>query len=36
MVCAPPGCGFYYLNVMTGHQREGKVKNGPDHEWLLE
>jgi 5-deoxy-glucuronate isomerase len=35
-VSAPPGYDLYYLNVMAGPVREWKVKNDPDHEWLLE
>jgi 5-deoxy-glucuronate isomerase len=34
-VGAPPGYDLYYLNVMAGPVREWKVKNDPDHEWLL-
>ena len=34
-VAAPPGYDLYYLNVMAGPVREWKVKNDPDHEWLL-
>jgi 5-deoxy-glucuronate isomerase len=34
-VSAPPGYELYYLNVMAGPVREWKVKNDPDHEWLL-
>jgi 5-deoxy-glucuronate isomerase len=34
-VSAPPGYDLYYLNVMAGPVREWKVKNDPDHEWLL-
>jgi 5-deoxy-glucuronate isomerase len=33
--CAPPGYDLYYLNVMVGPVRERKVKDDPDHEWLL-
>jgi 5-deoxy-D-glucuronate isomerase len=32
---AAPGYDLYYLNVMAGPVREWKVKNDPDHEWLL-
>lgn len=35
VVSAPPGYDLYYLNVMAGPIREWKVKNDPDHEWLL-
>jgi len=35
VVSAPPGYDLYYLNVMAGPQREWKIKNDPDHEWLL-
>ena len=35
VVSAPPGYDLYYLNVMAGPAREWKVKNDPDHEWLL-
>jgi 5-deoxy-glucuronate isomerase len=34
-VSAPPGYDLYYLNVMAGPVREWKIKNDPDHEWLL-
>jgi 5-deoxy-glucuronate isomerase len=34
-VSTPPGYDLYYLNVMAGPVREWKVKNDPDHEWLL-
>jgi 5-deoxy-glucuronate isomerase len=34
-VSAPPGYDLYYLNVMAGPVREWKVKNDPNHEWLL-
>jgi 5-deoxy-glucuronate isomerase len=34
-VSAPPGYDLYYLNVMAGPVREWKVKNDPDHEWLV-
>ncbi len=34
-VSAPPGYDLYYLNVMAGPIREWKIKNDPDHEWLL-
>jgi 5-deoxy-glucuronate isomerase len=34
-VSAPPGYDLYYLNVMGGPVREWKIKNDPDHEWLL-
>jgi 5-deoxy-glucuronate isomerase len=34
-VSAPPGYDLYYLNVMAGPVREWRVKNDPDHEWLL-
>jgi 5-deoxy-glucuronate isomerase len=35
-VSAPPGYDLYYLNVMAGPAREWRIKNDPDHEWLLE
>jgi 5-deoxy-glucuronate isomerase len=35
VVSAPPGYDLYYLNVMAGPVREWKVKNDPEHEWLL-
>lgn len=35
VVSAPPGYDLYYLNVMAGPVREWKIKNHPDHEWLL-
>jgi len=35
VVSAPPGYELYYLNVMAGPVREWKIKNDPDHEWLL-
>ena len=35
-VSAPPGYDLYYLNVMAGPVREWKVKNDPDHEWVLD
>jgi 5-deoxy-glucuronate isomerase len=35
VVSAPPGYDLYYLNVMAGPAREWKIKNDPDHEWLL-
>jgi 5-deoxy-glucuronate isomerase len=34
-VSAPHGYDLYYLNVMAGPVREWRVKNDPDHEWLL-
>jgi 5-deoxy-glucuronate isomerase len=34
-VSTPPGYDLYYLNVMAGPIREWKIKNDPDHEWLL-
>ncbi|HZC19877.1 MAG TPA: 5-deoxy-glucuronate isomerase [Rubrobacteraceae bacterium] len=34
-VSTPPGYDLYYLNVMAGPVREWKIKNDPDHEWLL-
>ena len=34
-VSAPPGYDLYYLNVMAGPVREWKIKNDPNHEWLL-
>jgi 5-deoxy-glucuronate isomerase len=34
-VSAPPGYDLYYLNVMAGPVREWKVRNDPEHEWLL-
>ena len=36
VVSAPPGYDLYYLNVMAGPAREWRIKNDPDHEWLLE
>jgi 5-deoxy-glucuronate isomerase len=36
VVSAPPGYDLYYLNVMAGPVREWKIRNDPDHEWLLE
>jgi 5-deoxy-glucuronate isomerase len=36
VVSAPPGYDLYYLNVMAGSVREWKIKNDPDHEWLLD
>ena len=36
VVSAPPGYDLYYLNVMAGPVREWRIKNDPDHEWLLE
>ena len=35
VVSAPPGYDLYYLNVMAGPVREWKIKNHPDHEWLV-
>lgn len=35
VVSAPPGYDLYYLNVMAGPVRQWKVKNDPEHEWLL-
>jgi len=35
VVSAPPGYDLYYLNVMAGPVREWKIKNDPDHEWLI-
>lgn len=35
VVSAPPGYDLYYLNVMAGPVREWRIKNDPDHEWLL-
>jgi 5-deoxy-glucuronate isomerase len=35
VVSAPPGYDLYYLNVMAGPVREWRIKNHPDHEWLL-
>jgi 5-deoxy-glucuronate isomerase len=35
VVSAPPGYDVYYLNVMAGPVREWRIKNDPDHEWLL-
>ncbi len=32
---APPGYDLYYLNVMAGPVREWRIRNHPDHEWLL-
>ena len=34
-VSAPPGYDLYYLNVMAGPVREWKIRNDPDHEWLI-
>lgn len=34
-VSTPPGYDLYYLNVMAGPVREWKVKNDPEHEWLV-
>jgi 5-deoxy-glucuronate isomerase len=34
-VSAPPGYDLYYLNVMAGPVREWRIKNDPEHEWLL-
>jgi 5-deoxy-glucuronate isomerase len=34
-VSAPPGYDLYYLNVMAGPVREWKIKNDPDHEWMM-
>ena len=36
VVSTPPGYDLYYLNVMAGPVREWKIKNDPNHEWLLE
>jgi 5-deoxy-glucuronate isomerase len=36
VVSAPPGYDLYYLNVMAGPEREWKIRNDPDHEWLLD
>jgi 5-deoxy-glucuronate isomerase len=36
VVSAPPGYDLYYLNVMAGPVREWRIKNHPDHEWLLD
>ena len=35
VVSTPPGYDLYYLNVMAGPVREWKMKNDPEHEWLL-
>ena len=35
VVSALPGYDLYYLNVMAGPVREWRIKNHPDHEWLL-
>ncbi len=35
VVSAPPGYDLYYLNVMAGPVREWRIRNDPDHEWLL-
>jgi 5-deoxy-glucuronate isomerase len=35
VVSTPPGYDLYYLNVMAGPVREWKIKNDPDHEWML-
>jgi 5-deoxy-glucuronate isomerase len=35
VVSAAPGYDLYYLNVMAGPVREWRIKNHPDHEWLL-
>jgi len=34
-VSTPPGYDLYYLNVMAGPVREWKIKNDPEHEWLM-
>ena len=34
-VSAPPGYALYYLNVMAGPRREWRIRNDPDHEWLV-
>jgi 5-deoxy-glucuronate isomerase len=34
-VSTPPGYDLYYLNVMAGPVREWKIKNDPEHEWLI-
>ena len=34
-VSAPPGYDLYYLNVMAGPVRTWRVRNDPDHEWLV-
>jgi 5-deoxy-glucuronate isomerase len=36
VVSTPPGYDLYYLNVMAGPVREWRIKNHPDHEWLLD
>ncbi len=35
VVSAPPGYDLYYLNVMAGPTRQWKIRNDPDHEWIL-
>jgi 5-deoxy-glucuronate isomerase len=35
VVSAPPGYDLYYLNVVAGPVREWRIRNHPDHEWLL-
>ena len=35
VVSAPSGYDLYYLNVMAGPVRQWKVRNDPEHEWLL-
>ena len=35
VVSTPPGYDLYYLNVMAGPVREWRIKNHPEHEWLL-
>lgn len=34
-VAAPPGYDVYYLNVMAGPSRTWKIRNDPEHAWLL-
>ena len=34
-VSSPPGYELYYLNVMAGPRREWRIRNDPEHEWLL-
>ena len=35
-VGAPPGYDVYYLNVMAGPTRIWKLRNDPDHDWLMQ
>lgn len=34
-VSAPPGYDVYYLNVMAGPIRTWRIRNDPQHDWLL-